>query len=160
VCYGNGFSGIHVNQGANVDVYHNTVYQNLRSGRGTNLGISFAPCDDCNVMNNVAVAKNSWGGNALSTSGGTSTWEHNLFIGNLDKDIGQGTNTPTQDVGFEDASQHVFRLTKGSPAINDGVTGYAEKDIDGKPRDQHPDIGAYEFRANSGHTIKEGSTFN
>ncbi|MDL2296828.1 right-handed parallel beta-helix repeat-containing protein [Bacteroidales bacterium OttesenSCG-928-B11] len=50
-----------------------------------------------------------------------------------------------KDVKFEDFAKGDFRLTVESPAINAGKNIGISNDIQGKSRDENPDIGAYEY---------------
>eukprot|EP00437_Effrenium_voratum_P023042 CAMPEP_0181413554 /NCGR_PEP_ID=MMETSP1110-20121109/9034_1 /TAXON_ID=174948 /ORGANISM="Symbiodinium sp., Strain CCMP421" /LENGTH=558 /DNA_ID=CAMNT_0023536375 /DNA_START=95 /DNA_END=1771 /DNA_ORIENTATION=- len=146
LCYGNGFSGIHVNLGANIDVVHNTLFGNFASGSGKNIGISFSPCNDCTASNNLVDAKVSWKGLALHSTKDAATFSHNLVRGTLDDlSTAQGNNLVVEDLGLTDAINGDFHLLPTSPAINAGITSSVTTDFDGKTRDAEPDIGAFEF---------------
>jgi hypothetical protein len=51
-----------------------------------------------------------------------------------------------RDPQFKDLLKAVFRLSESSPCINIGKPIGVLTDIEGKPRDAQPDVGAYEFR--------------
>lgn len=168
VVYGNGFAGVHVNYGVRVDVFHNTLYANTRSGKGNNVGISFSPCIDCVAANNIVVASNNWGGYALSSTssdGNSSTWKSNLIVGSVDADVvtlsGTGAFIQVSNAGLENVDVANFRLISTSPAINvtSAVLALATSDFDGIVRDSHPDLGAFEYNIYSmGSSDSSGNT--
>ena len=51
LCYGTGFSGIHVQLGATIHVVHNTLFGKFVPVKGKNIEVSFADCDDCTSSN-------------------------------------------------------------------------------------------------------------
>ena len=69
VAYWNGYSGIHSNDGQNIDFIHNTAYMNSYTNSityahddksGNNVGISFSDCKDCSIINNIGVIDSSF----------------------------------------------------------------------------------------------------
>jgi hypothetical protein len=80
LCYWNGFSGVHSNDGFRIDFVNNTSFMNSYtntvtyandSQQGNNIGVSAQGGDDVKLINNISVIDDTWGGYALS-SGGTS----------------------------------------------------------------------------------------
>lgn len=51
-----------------------------------------------------------------------------------------------EDPRFVDIIRGNYRLTESSPLVNRGTVTSVTDDIEGKPRDTQPDIGAYEYR--------------
>jgi hypothetical protein len=64
--------------------------------------------------------------------------------------VSSGAHDLCQDpqvVGPLSGSAYGLNLAPGSPAIDAGTTeGAPTVDFEGRPRDQHPDLGAYEWR--------------
>ncbi|MEX0967087.1 MAG: right-handed parallel beta-helix repeat-containing protein [Bacteroidia bacterium] len=56
-----------------------------------------------------------------------------------------GSNLFNLDPGFVDAFEYDYHLDTASPAIDAGKDAGIQTDLEGKLRDQQPDIGAYEF---------------
>ena len=73
----NGFSGIHSNDGDNVDFFGNTAYANSASNAGRNIGISMSDGTGCRIINNIAVIDGSFGGFPISI---TDAMEGNVII--------------------------------------------------------------------------------
>ena len=163
ICYWNGYSGIHSNDGWHIDFVNNTNYMNSYTSTvtnadgeqsGNNIGMSCSGGGDINFINNIALIDTDWGGLAISVAGTDGfTVENNLIYGkngttvNRDEDvIGIEQNTIEADPLFTDADNYDFNLENGSPAINSGNTDKAPKDdFYGNQRDNTPDIGAVEY---------------
>jgi hypothetical protein len=108
------------------------------------------PADHVTVVNNI-VSENQYG---ISEQG--STGRHNVYQNNL---VSANTNynwslqnglspsgTVTANPQFVDKSAGDYHLAATSPAIDAGTaTSAAPFDMDGFQRDQHPDVGAYEW---------------
>ena len=88
LAYWNGYSGIHSNDGDNVDFFSNTAYMNSYTNTvtyaskgdargGNNIGISFSNGKDCRIVNNVAYVDTSWTGMAFSVTGIKDPVYHN-----------------------------------------------------------------------------------
>ncbi len=63
-----------------------------------------------------------------------------------------GDHVQCQDPLVQEGDENAFdgRLRAGSPAIDAGLASVAPRvDITGRPRDAHPDIGAYEYRSST-----------
>ena len=148
ICYRNGFSGINTNEAERVDVINNTCYQNISSGRGTNTGISINETNDAQVINNIIVSNNSFGGDALASRVSTRlrVW-NNLVDGTIDADIDAiDTNTIFANPMFVDTLS--FQLQSTSQAIDSCLNSVAPTiDFYGNPRDAKPDRGAVEYKA-------------
>ncbi len=179
VCYWNGFSGVHSNDGYRIDFINNTCFMNSFTNsvtyanttqQGQNIGISTQSGHDIRMINNISVVDAGWGGFALSAGNSTNLNVRNNLIygvnGSLvyDSDI-DDINTIEQVPLFVDASTnyldetHVFdfHLQAGSPAIDQGLTGnfIPTNDFYNHQRDALPDIGAIEFDATRISQFKE-----
>ena len=169
ICYWNGYSGIHSNDGERIDFINNTCFMNSYTNsityandvqQGNNIGISCQRGNDIRMINNISVIDSGWGGFALS-AGSSSNLEvkNNLIYGTNgtlanDPDI-TDLNTIEQDPLFLQVpasyldETHIFdfHLLPTSPAIDQGDTdtGIPATDYYNQPRDELPDIGAVEY---------------
>ncbi len=168
ICYWNGYSGIHSNDGERIDFINNTCFMNSYTNtvtyaddtpHGNNIGISCQRGNDIRIINNISVIDSGWGGFALSAGSSTNLEvKNNLVYGTngalaYDPDI-TDLNSIEQDPLFTQAPTAYwdetygfdFHLTGSSPAIDRGNTGSYVPDTDfyKHPRDAHPDIGAVE----------------
>ena len=156
----------------NCTFINNTVYNCDRTNTGQGaLQISYA--SNNLVANNIFVASannvlinspyaNSNSGNTLDynlyyTSGGTSnagfSWNGRSFttFAAYKQATSQDAHSLFANPQFVNAGLKNFHLASNSPTINAGSTRsgwYTTTDFDGKARDLHPDIGAYEYIAN------------
>ena len=148
IAYGNGFSGIHVNNGSKMDIINNTVYNNNRTGSGNNTGISLQRTDDIKIINNIAVSINDFGGKAIAFSNSSNvTIDNNMVLGKVDADVASIDNGSTifEDPLFNNPTNKDFTLRANSPAINKAKSDLApSNDYTGNERDSQPDLGAYE----------------
>jgi parallel beta-helix repeat protein len=168
LCYYNGFSGIHSNDGHRIDFINNTCYLNSytnsityagTSQKGNNIGISAQSSNDIKMINNISVIDTDWGGFALA-AGNTSNLEvsDNIIFGfngsvNQDNDITNvDVNTIITNPLFVNSGNHLletfhdFSLQLDSPAIGAANTTYAPaNDLNGTSRDTNPDLGAIEY---------------
>ena len=98
LCYWNGFSGVHSNNGYRIDFINNTCYLNSytnsvepygpvgslsdKGQQGKNIGISAQGGDDIKMINNISVVDTDWNGFALAAGGTTNlTVNDNLIFG-------------------------------------------------------------------------------
>lgn len=148
--YRNGLSGIHINEGRQMDVMNNTSFHNHLYGTGNNIGISVADADDIKVLNNISVADSSWNGFAMSTVNSTNLeWANNLALGLVDPDVSLiDTNTiKVASLASVFTDTIAFEPPFGKPAI-DGSMYSGEQPADdfyGNTRIGTPDLGAVEF---------------
>lgn len=148
IAYNNGFSGISLNEGERVDIVNNTCYNNFYTGRGSNIGISFSGSNDVIVANNIVVAVNNWGGDAITESGSSNIQViNNLVNGTVDPALKTTQiNTIFADPKFVNVSLKNFNLQTTSLGINSGSSIlYSLKDYSNTSRDNEPDRGALEF---------------
>ena len=135
VAYWNGYSGIHSNDGDNIDFFGNTAYMNSYTNtvtyangeqRGKNIGISMSGGTGCRIANNIAVIDTSWDAFPVSITTDMS----DIMISN---NVVYGTGTPplTRDADetqvstsmisadplFADVSTCDYRPTATSPKV-------------------------------------------
>ena len=169
LCYFNGFSGIHSNDGNRIDFVNNTCYFNsytksitegVTSSNGGNIGISAQGGSDIKIINNISIIDSGLSKSAISSNlsavnglivqnnliygttlaGVTSTINENANIENVQ------INTIKDDPLFVNAVAFDFNLQGTSPAINSAnISNYSTLDYLGNTRDSSPDIGAYEY---------------
>mgnify|MGYP002712955008 CR=1 FL=1 len=165
ICYWNGFSGIHTNDGYRIDFINNTCYLNSYTNtitypnefptegqRGNNIGISAQSSTDVKMINNISVVDTDWGGFALAAGDSSGlVVSNNLIFGyngtvNEDSDVtGVDVNTIISNPLFINEINFDFNLQSSSPAINSGNTTLAPTDdFNGAIRDLQPDLGALE----------------
>lgn len=164
LCYWNGFSGVHSNDGYRIDFINNTCYLNSYTNtvtyagveqNGKNIGVSAQSSNDIKMINNISVIDTDWNGFALS-AGGTTNLEvsDNMIFGyngnvSQDSDITNiDVNTTIDNPLFVDADNFDFNLQATSPVIGIANTAYAPTDdFFGFSRDANPDLGAIEYGA-------------
>lgn len=148
ICYDNGLSGIHVNEGDRVDIVNNTLYLNNHTGDGNNLGIS-VDGDDIKIYNNIVQSNLGWGGFTISATGATTNLivSNNLVNGNLDADVNAvDVNTIFGTAQFVNAAANNFHLLGTSLGINNALASVAPAvDYDLLNRGSQPDCGALEY---------------
>ncbi|MEN8928838.1 MAG: right-handed parallel beta-helix repeat-containing protein, partial [Flavobacteriales bacterium] len=151
LCYWNGFSGVHSNDGDRMDFINNTCYMNSYTGTVTdtsenanNIGISSSDGDGMRMINNIIVVDNSVGGFALSSKGNTGlVVKDNLIFGmnggtlRTDPDVTSvEINTQISDPKFINPSAFNFGLQNSSPAIGNADVSFAPTlDLFGNTRD-------------------------
>lgn len=171
LCYWNGFSGVHSNDGFKIDFINNTSFMNSYTNtvtyanttqQGKNIGISASGGDDIKMINNISVIDATWGGYAISTTPDIDTLEveNNVIYGvndtlQFDSDvINTEVNTIIADPLFVDAPftwnnssyNFDFNVLSSSVVIDGANHNYAPiTDYFGNNRDLSPDIGAIEF---------------
>lgn len=169
LCFDNGGSGIHTVQADHVDIINNTAYLNSASTALTYSQMYCYGSNDVNFINNIMVAPvaNIAAGEAaepVNRNGGTCTnvnFINNIYFGgNIAPTM--GTNGKIADPKFINASIDPlvadFRLQSTSPAINGGSIMYDflpwtdPKGYERRDGGKIPDIGAFEFRLNTGFT--------
>lgn len=83
ICYYNGFSGIHSNDGDRIDIINNSCYFNSYTGsftiggtnaNGGNIGISLSDGTGHKIINNICVIDNNMTRSAISTNINTSLY--------------------------------------------------------------------------------------
>jgi hypothetical protein len=165
ICYYNGFSGIHSNDGDRMDIVNNTCYFNSYTGSITvggtnpnagNIGISLQGGTGHKIINNISVIDNNMTRSAISTditASGAVEVRNNIIYGTTgvigtDPEI-DAVQINTQMVlpQFTNQGAFDFTLLSTSPAINNAyVAAYTPTtDYYGNPRTT-PDIGAVEFQ--------------
>ena len=178
LCYWNGFSGVHSNDGYRIDFINNTCFMNSYTNtityantdqRGQNIGISSQRGHYIRMINNISVVDTGWGGFALSASNSSNLEVKNNLIyginGSLahDSDIND-INTIEQDPLFVNTPTSYqnenyafnFRLKPNSPALNQGLSSnfIPTTDYYNNTRDNQPDLGAIEYISTSGVNIQ------
>ena len=177
--YNNGGAGVHAFNSSNVDIFHNTLFQNGWIANGTqmsNVG------SNNRWFNNVVVGGNpniyapgtllnggyTNGGNRGWQNVGDNTnvqWNKNAFYDTSDSSFPSGSIVGSNPLfidrvlDVDSAPLANFRLQAGSSLINAGVltsTTGISVDHDGNSRDANPDIGAHEFIAESATIASTG----
>ncbi len=181
ICYWNGYSGVHSNDGERIDFINNTCFMNSYTNTvtyandtqmGKNIGISCQRGNDIRMINNISVIDAGWGGFALSAGSSTNLEVKNNLVygvnGTLfyDPDIND-INTIEQNPLFinapitylDETNTFDFHLQSTSPAINQGDTGGYVPTIDyyNHQRDANPDIGAVEFFVTGVNTFDDNT---
>jgi len=170
LCYWNGFSGVHSNDGYRIDMFNNTCFMNSytntvtyagQAQQGKNIGISCQRSHNIKIINNISVIDTDWNGFAISASNtssniqvsdnliyginGTATISSNISATHLINQNPLFVNVPSnyQDENYD----FDFHLDATSPAIDQGNSSSFIPSIDyfKNQRDMNPDIGAVEF---------------
>ena len=162
LCYWNGFSGAHSNDGYRIDFINNTCYMNSYTNtvtyagqeqNGKNIGVSAQSSDDIKMINNISVIDTDWNGYALA-AGNTTNLEvsDNIIFGyngtvNQDIDVvAVQINTTEVDPLFVNPGGFDFNLQSGSTAIGAANMTFAPSDdFFGTLRGAIADIGAIEY---------------
>lgn len=177
ICYLNGFSGVHSNDGNRIDFINNTCYFNsytksiteaVSSDNGGNIGISAQDGSDIRILNNISIIDSMLSKSAISSNltaaeglvvdnniiygtslaGATGSINENAAI------VAVQTNAQMTDPLFIAPTTFDFSLQFNSPAIDVvGLTNAPSVDFFGNTRDANPDIGAVEFIPNTSGLI-------
>ena len=170
IAYWNGYSGIHSQDGDNVDFFSNTAYMNSYTNTrgeykddaeksGNNIGISIQGGKNCRIVNNIAYIDTSWRGMPISVANlkDDPVAKNNLYFGEgtdiLKEDVdftALATGTVVADPKF--SSKTTFRLSAGSLAIGGAHKAWSPcEDYYGKKRSlSNPSIGAVESNCKDG----------
>lgn len=150
ICFNNGFSGIHLNEGVRARFVNNTCVNNCYTGTGNNIGISTQTADSIEIYNNIIVTP-TWGFALNHPNTNQLIIQRNIIQGNLGSDADLvDVESINLDPLFFNAAQNDFRLSLNSPAINQALVSVAPTtDYLGQNR-IIPDIGAFEYQ-NSAH---------
>jgi hypothetical protein len=167
ICYYNGYSGIHSNDGFRIDIINNTCYFNSYTGsitygqpstNGGNIGISLQGGTGHKIINNISVIDGMLTRSAISTDiVTTSAHPEILFVkdniiysttgpAGTDPNIDAvQINTRNMNPQFVNQAGFDFHLLSTSPAINTADPAYAPAtDYYGATRST-PDVGAVEY---------------
>ena len=166
ICYYNGFSGVHSNDGNRIDMINNTCYFNSytksiteapATGNGGNIGISAQGGSNIRMINNISIIDSDLNKSALASNLSAADGlvvRDNLIYGTTgaiseDADIvAVQVNTQMVDPLFVDASSFDFNLQSSSDAIDVmGTTEAPSDDYFEQTRDAIPDLGAIEYFA-------------
>lgn len=168
LCYFNGFSGIHSNDGNRIDFINNTCYFNsytksitegITSNNGGNIGISAQGGSDIRIFNNISVidaglSKSAISSNISANDGlivedniiyGTSQAGITSFINENANVASIQVNTQMADPLFVDPVNFNFRLKHNSPAVGIANNHAPTNDYSDATRDANPDLGALEY---------------
>lgn len=177
ICYMNGFSGIHSNDGYRMDIYNNTCYfnsytnsitENTPSINGGNIGISVQDGGDFRIINNISVIDSLQTKSAISsnlTANEGLVVRNNVIYGitlsGIPGDITEQSNVLAVQVNalkanpmFVDPVNFDFHLQSNSPARSFADPIYAPvDDYYNTLRDNLPDAGAVEYICTPTQTI-------
>jgi parallel beta-helix repeat protein len=161
VCFNNGGRGIHVFRSDNVDVFHNTLYQNAQTDAlddgGSELSVVYA--GNVRFRANIVFARAGKRANNVFSSTNVS-FADNLYFGT--------TNIPTRGIGdltgldplfvapSLNAATADFRLQAGSPALDRITANFTTpRDLLGtaRPQGTGSDLGAYERTPTAGASL-------
>lgn len=165
LCYWNGFSGVHSNDGDRMDFINNTCFMNSYTGtitdtskKANNIGMSSSDGIGMRMINNIVIIDNNVGGFALSSVGNPDLFvKDNIIFGmnggtlRTDPDVTSvEINTQILDPKFTNPSTFDFSLMSSSPAIGNADASLAPtNDLFGNIRDSAPDCGAIERITNT-----------
>lgn len=169
ICYFNGFSGVHSNDGNRIDFINNTCYFNsytksitegITSSNGGNIGISAQGGSDIKIINNISIIDKGLSKSAISsnlTASDGLVVENNIIYG-TDLSGNSGTinedanivavqiNTQKTDPQFVNPVNFDFNLQQSASAIDNAkVLDAPLIDFFEQNRDSSPDIGAVEY---------------
>jgi hypothetical protein len=124
---------------SDAQIVNNTIASNSAEGIQANAGTVLA-------RNNIIYGND--GGIHNYASGATISSDYNAFwdTGGEYINVTPGPNDISADPLFTDAANGDYHLRIGSPCIDAGTpVGAPATDIEGRPRDGAPDMGAYEW---------------
>lgn len=168
LCYFNGFSGIHSNDGNRIDFINNTCYFNsytksitegITSNNGGNIGISAQGGSDIRIFNNISVIDAGLSKSAISSNISTNDGlviEDNIIYGTslsgITSSINENANVASIQVNtqmvdplFVDPVNFNYRLQHNSPAVDIANNHAPTNDYSDATRDLTPDLGAFEY---------------
>jgi hypothetical protein len=173
IAYWNGYSGIHSNDGDNIDFIGNTAYMNSYTCSvtyagdddvsGNNIGISMSDGEGNVIANNIAFIDTSWGGYPISVKGNDVSVHNNLVHGEGALDLKYDSNLPSADESemyfgdplflrtwsHDENKMFDFHVSDKSPAVknaNADISFMLKTDYFGKFRNiTSPTIGAVEY---------------
>lgn len=184
ICYYNGFSGVHSNDGNRIDMINNTCYFNsytksitegATSSNGGNIGISAQGGSDIRIINNISIIDSGLSKSAIASNLSIADGlivKNNLVYGTsqngttgiIDEDpdvVAVQINTQLLDPLFVDPLNFDFSLQQNSPAIdNADIINAPIDDYFENPRDTYPDIGAIEYNSNLGLTNSDSNSIS
>ncbi|KQC33343.1 hypothetical protein AAU57_08460 [Nonlabens sp. YIK11] len=169
LCYYNGYSGVHSNDGTRIDMINNTcyfnsytksIYLNEPSNNGGNIGISIQGGSDFKIINNISVIDSDQNKSAIAINVESNIEIKNNIIYGTKGPINTNAatvaveeNTRMIDPEFSDPENFDFSLKSGSPAIDTAIKDSAPADdFNKESRDENPDLGAIEFKATASST--------
>ncbi len=143
----------------------NSVFTNNRTESGVANVMVLNHEDEVMIINSTIADNNPTGDQAILVHDGTITMKNSIMWGNAlnlqadppcpdcfvvtYSDIEQetaGIGNISKNPRFVNAEERIFRLRKNSPCINAGdAAGAPPDDLRGNPRDQWPDMGAFEY---------------
>ena len=107
LCYWNGFSGVHSNDGYRIDFINNTCYMNSYTNtvtyagqiqKGNNIGISAQSSNDIKMINNISVIDTDWNGFALAAGGTSNLVVSDNMIFGMNGTVNQDTDITSVDI--------------------------------------------------------------
>lgn len=149
VSFNNGGSGIHGYRASHVDIVGNTAYWNGWKYSGNYGEIWAHQGSDVRIYNNISYGR-PVSQNGRCNLGNNAVYTNNLYYQGQVKIAGTGdlVADPLFVNLSRDNFEADFHLTEGSPAIGHGsmdMPYLPERDIEGKPRKDRFDCGAYQY---------------
>ncbi len=140
---GNG-SGLYILHASRLRLAHTTI---ARNGGGDGSGLTISEAGSSVWLTNTVLVSHTVG--ISVAAGSTVAMNGTLWYGNAADWGGAGTiihgGDYTGDPVFVDPDRDDYHIELESAAINTGVAAGVATDKDGRSRDAHPDLGAYEF---------------
>lgn len=149
VSFNNGGSGIHGYKASHVDIVGNTAYWNGWKYNGNYGEIWAHQGSDVRIYNNISYGRPT-SQNGRCNLGNNADYTNNVYFQGQVKIAGTGdlVADPLFVNLSRDNFEADFHLTEGSPAIGHGSMNMPylpERDIEGKPRKDRFDCGAYQY---------------
>lgn len=148
-----GVGGIHVENGNDVTILHNTLHGNTdgSASGAASLGLYGNPATAV-IKNNIITSSTDRYGVTLGASVPKTNVDYNVVWNNALGNYGPGTSAASNDINvdpkYTNSANDLYTLKGNSPAVNAAdTTSSASQDRNGisRPQGRIPDRGAYEY---------------